>query len=42
MQKLAYDCLYKWLEINPKYSHIVKKKPLQETPNLSSLSIVHM
>ncbi len=41
MQKLAFDCLFKWLEVNPKYSHLAKNKP-KESPNLASFSIVHM
>ncbi len=44
MQRLAYDCLYNWLEANPKYSHLVKNKilPSVSQAQLAAMSIVHI
>jgi hypothetical protein len=44
MQRLAYECLFNWLEFNPKYSHLVKNKTLPSfnQTQMSALSIVNM
>jgi peroxin-5 len=44
MQRLAYDCLFNWLQANTKYSHLVKGKllPSMQQTQLATMSIVHI